>query len=480
MITLSPPSTQTPPPEPTGTEHGTESDPRIANLKGMFPDFDDAVILSVLESVNHDEERALDVLLGMNDPTYTSAAAAPPSAHSVQQQQHQPGLTQEDLDEQLARRLAFEEEQAAGAWSAQREPGWGNQLPQHPPQQQAGYQTYQPRRNGGRGWDSWNGSQGQAPQQQGHGGQRDTMAEFQDGFNKIAECEVFIEYIHPSTNCTLPSPYPAGKRTFNSIVSKVKAKMQEFDQGGGFGSGSSAAQAASGPNSQALGGSSAQDYGYAPTYGAGRTTNTSWSAGQPRTNTYAYAPPAVAPPVPIIDTHPNSYTRTPSPPAVRGYDLSDHDEDPPEHPTIPKDNSANLASERERVSGAAGGPPSSPTVSLPGAFPLISGTLASAPSPPSSSQRSGSGSGPGPVPVSSLAPNSGSQGSTGSAPRSNVDFSKLGLLPKRPVSLGRPLSPPATNTAPGGHASGSSAPARIRQESDDELEYVENPFEDRH
>ena len=205
MITLSSPSAQPSQPDTIRVEHDADSDPRIASLKSMFPDFDAAVMyvdvypssaptyppgsLSVLESVDNDEDRALDVLLGMNDPTYISSAAPPPTA------QPQPDPTQQDLDEQLARRLALEEEQAAGAWSADRQPGRDHQ-------QQAGYQAYQPRSGSGRGWGSsswgsWGGAQSQTAQSQGQGGQRDTMAEFQEGFNKIAECTShFLGIIH--------------------------------------------------------------------------------------------------------------------------------------------------------------------------------------------------------------------------------------------------------------------------------------------
>jgi len=213
MITLSPPSAQTPPPsDALRVGHDADSDPRIASLKGMFPDFDAAVMyvdvhpisaptyplgsLSVFESVDNDQDRALDILLGMNDPTYISSTVPPSTASQ------QPGPTQEDLDEQLARRLALEEEQAARAWSADRQPGWGHPMSPSQDQQQAGYQTYQPRRGSGRGWGSsswgnWSDAQGQTTQSQGQGGQRDTMAEFQEGFNKIAECKVlFLGIIH--------------------------------------------------------------------------------------------------------------------------------------------------------------------------------------------------------------------------------------------------------------------------------------------
>ena len=141
----------------------------------MLPDFNAAVMcvdaclsvastdpsgsLTILESVDNDEDRALDVLLGTNDPTYISSAAPLPIA------QPQPDSTQQDLDEQLAPRLALEDKQAAGAWSAGRQSGRDHQ-------QQAGCQAYQPCSGSGRGWDSssrgsWGGAQSQTAQSQG-------------------------------------------------------------------------------------------------------------------------------------------------------------------------------------------------------------------------------------------------------------------------------------------------------------------------
>ncbi|KAI6131504.1 hypothetical protein EDD16DRAFT_1891433 [Pisolithus croceorrhizus] len=417
-----------------------QQDSPVAHLMGIFPDFDEAVIISVLESVNNDQDRALDVLLGMNDPTYVPAT--PPSTiQSQRPPQQQPGPTQEDLDEQLARRLAFEEEEAARAASSERQPRWGGLSPPQQNQQQANYQAYQPRRSNDRGsgsWSGWRTEQDRTSQYPGQG-QRDTMAEFQEGFYKIAE---------------------TGKKTFSTIVSKVKAKMQEFDQGGGPGSGSTSTNAYGAPD-LGLQGTPSQGYTHSPSYSAGRTASPSWNGGQPRTNTYAPAPP-----IPPIDTRPDTRTRTP--PAVRGYDLSDPAEggvSPRTHtppPPFPSENTTarSLGAEGEPLSSAL---PVSPDNALPGAFPLTSGN----PPPFTSSSRS-STSGPGPVPIS------GPQGAGGTAPRSNVEFSKLGLLPKRPVSLVRPLSPPAAA------AGGRNAPAQRKESSDDELEYVENPFEDRH
>lgn len=420
-----------------------QQDSPAAHLMGIFPDFDEAVIISVLESVNNDQDRALDVLLGMNDPTYVPAT--PPS--TIQPPQQRPGPTQEDLDEQLARRLAFEEEEAARAVSSERQPGWGGVSPPQQHQQQASYQAYQPRRSNDRGPGSWNGwrtEQDRTSQYPGQG-QRDTMAEFQEGFYKIAE---------------------TGKKTLSTLVSKVKAKMQEFDQGGGPVSGSTSTSAYD-AHDLSLQGTPAQGYTHSSSYGAGGTASPSWNGGQPRTSMYTPAPP-----IPPIDTRPNTSTGTP--PAVRGYDLSDPAEggvSPRNHtppPPFPDENTTtrSLRAEGETLPSALS---VSPDHALPGAFPLTSGN----PTPFTSSPRS-STSGPGPVPVSGLVPISGPQGAGGTAARSNVEFSKLGLLPKRPVSLVRPLSPPAAA------AGGRNASTQRKESSDDELEYVENPFEDRH
>jgi hypothetical protein len=119
---------------------------------------------SVLQSVNGDQDLAIDTLLGMSDPDYVSQPVPPPV-------QREP--TQTDLDEQLARRLMLEEEQAA-------QPQW------RPPQQGQGHQSFQPRRAATLG-SSYDAGRYDSAAQRGNVPQRDTMAEFQDGFNKIAE-----------------------------------------------------------------------------------------------------------------------------------------------------------------------------------------------------------------------------------------------------------------------------------------------------
>jgi len=63
-------------------------------------------------------------------------------------------------------------------------------------------------------------------------------------------------------------------------------------------------------------------------------------------------------------------------------------------------------------------------------------------------------------------------------PRSSIEAGKLGLLPKRPVSLLRDPSATGSNSPP----SASFHPQPTRQlpddDDDDILEYTENPFEE--
>ncbi|KIK69291.1 hypothetical protein GYMLUDRAFT_35360 [Collybiopsis luxurians FD-317 M1] len=156
-------------------ERESVRDPKLSTLQGMFPDFDESLLQSVLGSVGGNTDRAIDVLLGMSDPEYHSDARP-------QEQEEQPVLSQEELDARFARQLYMEDQQQAqAAWEAQQQ--------QHRPR---------PAFNTGR----------RASQMQQEP-ERDTMTEIGDQFNKIAE---------------------SGKRTFGNIFSKVKAKIAEFDQ----------------------------------------------------------------------------------------------------------------------------------------------------------------------------------------------------------------------------------------------------------
>lgn len=60
--------------EPHEATHEEPIDPQIIILQGMFPDFDVSLLQSVLESVGGDPDKAIDILLGMSDPSYKSTA----------------------------------------------------------------------------------------------------------------------------------------------------------------------------------------------------------------------------------------------------------------------------------------------------------------------------------------------------------------------------------------------------------------------
>ncbi|KAJ8521827.1 hypothetical protein ONZ45_g1530 [Pleurotus djamor] len=318
----------------------THADPRVAALQAMFPTFDDLVLQSVLESVNWDQDRAIDMLLGMSDPEYKPETR--PS---------QPPAT--DLDEQFARQLFLDEQRAQQAsWQAAHPapPGGGRRSSMQP--------VYQ--------------VNPQAPQQ-GPQNQGLISADLQQQFTKVAE---------------------AGKKTFNNIFSKVKAKMQEFD-------------------SPARSDQSTTQ----PTWGAPSSSQQYYGG-----NNYATSqqPPATQQPVPQqvpLAQQPAYYDPNPE----RSPSIS------PQPSPIP----------------AASPPPAAVS------NPWMTSTSTSQPSQL-----------PGTDPTSRASPGPGG----GSVP---IDGNKLGLLPKRPVSLLRPET-------------GSGAPTQMqRQEStDDDLEYVENPFEE--
>jgi hypothetical protein len=52
----------------TVTPEQTEIDPAVAPLVAMFPDFDPSVLEAVYLSNNRDQNAAIEVLLGMNNP----------------------------------------------------------------------------------------------------------------------------------------------------------------------------------------------------------------------------------------------------------------------------------------------------------------------------------------------------------------------------------------------------------------------------
>ncbi|KDR75089.1 hypothetical protein GALMADRAFT_248978 [Galerina marginata CBS 339.88] len=354
---------QTPPnaPSPPQTERDTVVDPRVVALRGLFPDYDDLILQSVLQSANGNQDRAIDVLLGMSDPDYRSEQPAQTSPQPV------PALSQEDLDEQFARQLVMQEQQ-------QQQARWMQSQPQGGP---AVYQR--PAGRGGGAWAPAPGSQQPQPQQ-GQG--QAPMAEFQEQFIKIAE---------------------TGKKTFGNIFSKVKAKIQELDQG---------------------------------------NSRIATSSSQP-TMQQQWSPPALQPqphqPAAYFDPNPNpnispsvSPARTPAS-QVQGYDVGASPSPPTSQSPPPLASTPSISTNQQLQPQPTPHPQPTPPISS-----------AATPPPPATSQ---------------------------GAP---IDVGKLGLLPKRPVSLLR--DPNAGSPSPPVIAASHSG--QSYNDDDDGLEYAENPFED--
>ncbi|KAH8806852.1 hypothetical protein DL96DRAFT_1686060 [Flagelloscypha sp. PMI_526] len=153
----------------------------------MFPDFDESVMASVLQSVNWNQDRAVEILLGMSDPEYK-----PPA-----EEQRAP-LTQEELDEQFARQLVLQDQEAHARAVAQYEQQQG-QRPDDPRYQQHRRASPEPRTSS---------SQGQNQGQQGQG-EPDPMAEIGQQLKEGLE---------------------VGKKTLNSWFNRAKQKYSEFEQ----------------------------------------------------------------------------------------------------------------------------------------------------------------------------------------------------------------------------------------------------------
>jgi len=281
--------------EPTYAEEPL--DPQVVALQAMFPDFDALVLQSVLDSVGGDQDKAIDILLGMSDPSYTSTANLRHDA------------TQTELDEQFARTLLLEE-------SGQEPSSWR-------PNDSAQNVPYRPRTDGPH--------HRPLPDRQGEG---DSMAQIGEQLGKFAE---------------------TGKRTFSTFLSKVKAKIQEFDSPSG---------------------SQSQPQGHHPL-----PHGDAWSTPN-QSQTYY---------------QPNS-------PPTRGYEVN------------------------------APAPVLNPAVAVPVESPTAG--------------------------AASATPAAAASTTTTATAANTVDPAKIGLLPKRPISLGSSHQPSKTG------------------EEEDDIEYVENPFDE--
>ncbi|KAI0302705.1 hypothetical protein BC826DRAFT_985809 [Russula brevipes] len=319
------------------------ADPKIAELHLIFPDYDAAILHSVVDSVGGDQDRAVDALLAMSDPDHvpTHNVAAPEQPSVVEQTQ---------LDEEFARQLMLEDEQQYAREQIARRQQQQQEQQQFPYAQRTNAPIPHQQQQGDRGYGTGTYDSDDDGQ---HSPQRDTMTDMQEQFSKLAE---------------------SGKRTFSTFVSKVKAKVQEFDQ-------------------------------------TRNVQNPSSSAGSTSTGTGYIAQPSS----PGLDRHAQQAYYAPR--AVSN----------PRPPVSPE------------VENPQQQQPSSLSSTVPTDLPSASAAAVDDDS-----------AGILPPPVT----NSG-------RPASNIDPGKIGLLPKRPVSLVNTEAQPS-------HA----------QDEEEELEYVENPFEE--
>ncbi|KEP48388.1 CUE domain protein [Rhizoctonia solani 123E] len=390
-----------PPPQALALDANPEtlaSDPAIASLHAMFPDFELLVLQSVLEATGGDKDQAVDSLLAMSDPDYAQSQArnapavpevAPGAGANAQGRQ----LTQTELDEEFARRLMLEEEEQAnaGGWQPANNQ-YSHSVPYQQYQRRSGEYQRPPATGAGGGFGEIAGGLqqqfrsfvGGTSARTGAGGstQGGSGAGYQEQFNKIAD---------------------TGKKTFNTIFSKVKQKMEEFDN-------------RNPPDTQHM--------NQPPQ--SGHWSN--WQGPpapdrQQQVPTYAQSPA------------PGHYPRpAQSPPATTHHGALNSN---PYH--IPETMSTNANSEASnlpRTSGRWQYQPEEPE------------TL---PNPPSQT----------------VAPSA-------EEPRKSVDAARLGLLPKRPVSLmdvnantrsAQPQPPPQPQPVTHAHDS-----------DDDSLEYVDRPM----
>ncbi|KAF5351747.1 hypothetical protein D9756_007631 [Leucocoprinus leucothites] len=372
---LSPSLTPEARPTETVMTQNEPRDPQVAALKAIFPDYDEAILQSVLESVNGSQDRAIDLLLGMSDPNFKSDT--PPVVQ-------QPQMTQEDLDEQLARRLMLEEQQQAQQWQ----------------------QRQRPHRRSSR----MQGQQQQQPQQPGPTpvGDKDTMTEIQEQFSKYAEI---------------------GRKNFGALVSKVKSKIQEFDKPDAGGSGSGVQ-----PTWSGSGGTSYHD------------PNATSQMPPPRTNYQAYQGHHAATGIPA----PLTNTVISQPAAFYDPNPSSQPTSPQTQPTSPSFPERKTMQPSVSNEGYAVEPIPSSTGD---ALASISASTTSQPAQPATTNATSGGNFSASVPP------------RGPSPANPIDGGKLGLLPKRPISLIR--DPPQTQQQAHRHDS-----------DEDALEYAENPFDD--
>lgn len=151
-------------------------DPKVAQLKALFPDLEDGVLEAVIEGCGGSLDEATEQLLMMSDPSFKTDV-------------HQ--LSQLEADEELARQIAREDEERVQELRSRNSASQRHAPPQQDPSQPRplAYQAYVPksrRTTGGAGgpaspslssWQPPAEQQQQTRQEPGQGQQRDELQE---------------------------------------------------------------------------------------------------------------------------------------------------------------------------------------------------------------------------------------------------------------------------------------------------------------
>ncbi|GAA6054548.1 hypothetical protein JCM3770_006023 [Rhodotorula araucariae] len=198
-------------PQPTHPQDNPPRDPKVAQLKALFPDLEEGVLEAVLEGSAGSLDEATEQLLVMSDPNFKTDTTE---------------LSQLEADEEFARQLAREEElsqvqQRANGPHRSARTTTQQQLP-GAPSQPLGPLTYQPyvpksRRTAAAvaaspsasSWQPPPAEQAKTRPESGQAHQRDELQELTEQFNKVAD---------------------TGKRMFGSFLSKAKEQIARVDE----------------------------------------------------------------------------------------------------------------------------------------------------------------------------------------------------------------------------------------------------------
>ncbi|CEQ39957.1 SPOSA6832_01524 [Sporobolomyces salmonicolor] len=204
-----PPAEATDPPValPVAPPAAPAVSPKVAQLRALFPSTSDDILEAVLDAHGGDLGQASQTLLDMNDPEFKSSASTDND------------LAQLDLDAELARQLAREDELHAQQQTRQerRQALPASTSTQREQRTPLSYQAYVPKsrrvqqQRGGEGMGSWVPPAAQQQRQGQESGEddKDELDVLAENFSKLAE---------------------QGKKSFGSFMSKVKQQVGKLDE----------------------------------------------------------------------------------------------------------------------------------------------------------------------------------------------------------------------------------------------------------